>query len=90
MSSLRKNPNQSYQELLRSIRRVYTRIMSSLFFSRGQSFSDEKEFFVFFLFDGNRKILHDKYSQKPQLSTSHRIVSLSLIGSCLKLFFPTC
>ncbi|KAI0339184.1 hypothetical protein BDW22DRAFT_1361639 [Trametopsis cervina] len=39
MRCLKENPNQTYQELLRSI----------------------------------RKILHDKYDQKPQLSTSHRI-----------------
>ncbi|SJL02290.1 related to Metacaspase-1 [Armillaria ostoyae] len=39
VSSLRKNPEQSYQELLRSV----------------------------------RKILHPKYSQKPQLGSSHHI-----------------
>ncbi|KAI0794948.1 peptidase C14, caspase domain-containing protein [Abortiporus biennis] len=41
MSSLRRNPNQTYQELLISI----------------------------------REILRQKYSQKPQLSSSHKIVS---------------
>ncbi|PBK87185.1 peptidase C14 [Armillaria gallica] len=43
ISSLRKNLGQSYQQLLRSV----------------------------------RKILHPKYSQKPQLSSSHHIVSTS-------------
>jgi metacaspase-1 len=46
MLSLKQNPDQSYQGLLKSV----------------------------------RKILQEKYDQKPQLASSHRIVSSP--GSC--------
>jgi hypothetical protein len=46
MTVLKQEPNQTFQSLLKSVRRV----------------------------------LRDKYDQKPQLSSSHKIVSLLFIG----------
>ncbi|KAI0789028.1 caspase domain-containing protein [Irpex lacteus] len=58
MTSLRQTPNQTYQELLRSVR-----------FESSVSLADLHLTNIVL----SRKILHDKYDQKPQLSASHHI-----------------
>ncbi|KAI0083445.1 peptidase C14, caspase domain-containing protein [Irpex rosettiformis] len=60
MMSLKQNPKQTYQELLRSVRYVFIFVFLLVgFYSRRNKIC--------------RKILQDKYDQKPQLSTSHHI-----------------
>ena len=64
MKSLRENPEQTYKELLRSVRCVPL-LHQTVFVA----------FLIRVICDMQRRaILHSKYSQKPQLSSSHKIV----------------